>query len=119
MFLADWVILTKGVYTMTYKERKADRRYLNVNINGNKKLVNNENTRFIIWNLPAVETCPHATELCKKSCYARKAERVYPDVIFSRKTNLKRSMQSEFVENMIFTIETELATKKYKGKKGR
>lgn len=102
---------------MTYKERKADKRYLNVNINGNKKLRNNENIRFIIWNLPTVETCPYRTALCEKSCYARKAERIYPEVIFSRKTNLKRSLQESFVENMIFTIETELNTKKFKNKK--
>lgn len=102
---------------MTYKELKSDTRYLNININGNLKLKNNDKTRFIIWNLPAIETCPYSTELCRKSCYARKAERLYKDVLFSRKTNYKRSLQADFVENMIFTIETELNTKKFKGKK--
>ena len=101
---------------MTYKEKKADHGYLNINVNGNEKLKNTEHTRFIIWNLPAVKTCPFATAQCKKSCYAKKAER-YPDVVFSRHTNLKRSQQPDFVENMIFTIDTELYTKKFKGKK--
>lgn len=101
---------------MTYKEKKADCRYLNININGNEKLKNTEHTRFIIWNLPAVKTCPFATAQCKKSCYAKKAER-YPEVVFSRSTNLKRSLQADFVENMVFTIETELSTKKFKDKK--
>lgn len=101
---------------MTYKQKKADSRYLNVNINGNKKLVNNDNTRFIIWNLPAVKTCPYATEHCKAACYALKAERLYPDCRFSRETNLKRSKQENFVSNMIYTIETELETPKFKNK---
>lgn len=102
---------------MTYKEKKADRRYLNININGNIKLKNTEKTRFIIWNIPAVTTCPYRTKQCEKACYALKAERLYPDCLFSRKTNLKRSLQADFVENMIFTIETELSTKKFKDKK--
>lgn len=102
---------------MTYKEKKADHRYLNININGNMKLKNTEKTRFIIWNIPSITTCPYRTEQCERACYARKAERLYPDCLFSRKTNLKRSLQTDFVENMIFTIEAELATKKFKDKK--
>ena len=35
---------------------------LNVNINGNKKLINTATVRFMIWNIPAVVTCPFATE---------------------------------------------------------
>ena len=90
---------------------------LNVNTNGNKKLKNNENVRFMIWNLPAKSTCPYATEHCKKACYACKAERVYPQVLPSRQTNYIDSNAPDFVQNMIFTIETELKSKKYIGKK--
>jgi hypothetical protein len=89
---------------------------LNVNTNGNKKLQNNENIRFMIWNLPAVKTCPYATEHCKKSCYARKAERIYKNVLSSREENYFQSLQADFVSNMIYTIEKELNTKKYKNK---
>lgn len=89
---------------------------LNINVNGNKKLRNTENVRFMIWNLPAVKTCPFATEMCKKSCYARKAERVYPTVLPSREKNYIASLSDNFVENMIFTIEKELSSKKYNGK---
>lgn len=80
---------------------------LNVS-NGNKKLVSNENTRFIVWNLPSVKTCPYATEHCKASCYARKAERVYPTCLPSRERNFDESKKIDFVENMVFTI-TEVA----------
>ena len=90
---------------------------LNVNTNGNRKLTNNENTRFMIWNLPAVKTCPFRTALCEKSCYARKAERVYPQVLPSRERNYEESLSPEFVENMIFTIESLLNSKGFKGKK--
>ena len=80
---------------------------LNVS-NGNKKLVSNENTRFIVWNLPSVTTCPYATEHCKANCYAKKAERVYPGCLPSRQRNFEESKRADFVENMAFTI-TEIA----------
>lgn len=89
---------------------------LNINVNGNKKLQNGDKIRFIIWNLPAVKTCPFRTALCEKSCYARKAERVYPSVLPAREKNYIASLQADFVENMIFTIEKELSSKKYNGK---
>ena len=99
-----------------YAEMKNDPRYLNINVNGNKKLKNSDKIRFMIWNLPAEKTCPFSTEMCRKSCYAKKAERVYPQCLASREKNLTDSMSDNFVENMIYTIETELSTNKYKNK---
>lgn len=90
---------------------------LNINVNGNKKLRNTDALRFIIWNLPAVKTCPYRTPHCEKSCYARKAERVYPQVLPARELNYSQSLEPDFAENMIYTIETELSRKKYAGKK--
>lgn len=92
-------------------------RLLNVNIDGNKKLKNTDTVRFIIWNIPAIKTCPYATELCKKSCYARKAERVYPQVLPARENNYQESLKSAFVDNMIYTIETLLSKKAFQNKK--
>ena len=89
---------------------------LNINTNGNKKLRNTDKIRFMIWNLPAMKTCPYSTEMCRKSCYARKAERCYPSVLPSRERNYEESTFDNFVENMIFTIESELNSKKYRGK---
>lgn len=89
---------------------------LNVNTNGNKKLRNTENVRFMIWNLPAVKTCPFRTAMCEKSCYARKAERIYPQVLPSREQNFKDSLEKDFPENMIYTVETLLNSRAYKGK---
>lgn len=102
---------------MTYNEAKKDARYMGINTTGNRKLKNNNSVRFIIWNLPAQKTCPFATEHCKKFCYAKKAERVYPQVFPAREKNYSDSLSADFVKNMIFTIETELNTNKYKNKK--
>ena len=101
---------------LNYNELKKSDRYLNVNIDGNAKLKNNDRVRFMIWNLPAIKTCPFSTDMCRKSCYAKRAER-YPSCKNSRETNYIKSLQDDFIENMIFTIETELNTKKFNNKK--
>lgn len=80
----------------------------------NKKLVPNETTDFIIWNLPAIKTCPFATEHCKAACYARKAEKAYPDCLPCREKNFSDSRQDDFVNRMILTI---LSIRKYSKKK--
>ena len=90
---------------------------LNINTKGNKKLRNNDNVRFMIWNLPAQKTCPFATEHCKKYCYAKKAERIYPNVLPSRERNFEKKKKRDFVFNMITTIETLLNRKAYKDEK--
>lgn len=90
---------------------------LNVNINGNRKLRNTDSVRFMIWNLPAVKTCPFRTPMCEKSCYARKAERMYPQVLPAREANFEASLQNDFAKRMIDTIEYYLASKAFAGKK--
>jgi hypothetical protein len=89
---------------------------LNININGNKKLQNNEKIRYMIWNLPAVKTCPFSTELCRNSCYARKAEKQYKPVLPCRENNYNETLKADFVSNMIFTIEKHLNSKAFKNK---
>lgn len=89
---------------------------LNVNYDGNKKLVNNGEVRFMIWNIPAQKTCPFATDYCKRFCYAKKAENVYPDCLPCRERNFQESLKDDFVENMIFTIEKKLKGRAYRGK---
>ncbi len=51
---------------------------------GNRKLPSTTG----IWNLPSGKTCPKSTEECRKWCYAKKAERMYPNVLPFRKMNL-------------------------------
>lgn len=81
---------------------------------GNRKLRKSEGKRFLIWSLPAEETCPNATEACKKYCYAKKSERMYPSVRASRITNYALSMRQDFVSNMIKKIEEFISKKSWK-----
>ena len=82
----------------------------------NKKLKPNKEIEFAIFSLPAEKTCPYATELCKKSCYAKKSERLYPQVLKSREQNLSESLQTEFCDNVITYLDSRLAAKSHKGK---
>lgn len=88
--------LIKKLQTIGYYKLNISRK--------NKKLVPNSTTDFIIWNIPSIKTCPFATEACKASCYARKAEKAYPTCLPSRENNLSESMKDSFVFNMVYTI---------------
>ena len=90
--------------TKTLKELK-NKFYVS---DGNTKLVSNEKTLFLIWNIPAKLTCPYATELCKESCYAVKAETAYPDCLPSRTRNYEFSKTENFVPEMIEFIKIKL-----------
>lgn len=71
---------------------------------GNMKYHNSEKIRFIIWNLPYKSTCPFATEVCKKICYAKKAETAYPDCNPSRVAHFEESKRNDFALRMAYTI---------------
>jgi len=65
---------------------------------GNKKLPKST----MIFNIPAVKTCPMKTSLCESACYALKAEIQYKNVVpQARKHNLKLSQSDSFVSLMI------------------
>ena len=91
-------------------------RMLNVNCDGNKKLVNTDKVRFMIWNLPVIKTCPFRTAHCEGKCYARKAEKCYPTCLPSRESNYQETLKDDFVENMIYTIEKKLSGRGFRGK---
>ena len=81
---------------------------------GNKKLVSNEDVRFLIWSIPPISTCPFATPLCKKFCYANKAWKAYPNVRKAWSGNFEESLKDTFVEDMICEIIGEVNKPKYK-----
>ena len=70
----------------------------------------NRRMKIPTFSLPAEKTCPNATELCKKFCYAKKAERCWKNVLHSRNNNALESSTKDFVYDMIKLI------KKCKGK---
>lgn len=70
--------------------------------NGNTKLRSNDKISFIIWNLPAVMTCPYRTRLCETNCYAIKAEKQYGlNCQLRRFANFELSRRPDFVKLMI------------------
>ena len=99
----------------TYKQMANDQRFIKLS-DGNLKLMPNKKTAFLIWNLSAVTTCPFATDHCKASCYALKAERCYPSARKSRKEHFEISKCQDSAERMIYTISTEMARPKNNGK---
>ena len=82
----------------------------------NHRLVPNSDYCYLAWNLPAVKTCPYATELCKKRCFARKAERMYPQVTPCRECNLAETKKPTFVADAIAAIKAYAAKDKCQGK---
>jgi hypothetical protein len=64
---------------------------------GNRKLPKST----LIWNLPTEITCMGATKECKKHCYAKKAERMYPQVLPFRMKNYAISKLKEFKDIVI------------------
>ena len=74
----------------------------------NKKLKKNaeDTERFIIWSIPAVTTCPNATQGCIKFCYALQAEKQYKRTRDARLNNYIESLQTEkFIRNMVDAID--------------
>lgn len=92
---------------------------LNSNIHiqeGNTVLVDNDDYGFLIFSLIARESCPFATELCKKICYGRNAQELFKHVYNCRKRNYDETLKLCFVKDMINIIDYNLQRKKYKNK---
>jgi hypothetical protein len=92
------------------KKSKIKMSEVNIGLSdGNAKLVETASTKFLIWSITSVKTCPLATPMCIKACYATKAERIYPSVATRRDSNLKASKEDSFVMDMIELIDYELS----------
>lgn len=108
--------------TMTIKERRNNSLYINsLILNGNNKLKdfndteNNINYRYAQFNTRPIVDCPFASEGCKAVCYACKGNHMFPSVKQSRERSYIDSKRNDFQEAMIYTIDTEMETKRYKG----
>ena len=84
---------------------------------GNKKLVPNKDVRFLIWSIPPIFTCPFATELCKKFCYAMKAYRAYPNARKAWNEHYRLSRKGDFIVRMVYTILAYASKPSYKSAK--
>ena len=84
-----------------YNMKTKTKDYIKVSF-GNSKLPKGT----MIFNLPAVVTCPFKTPLCAMSCYARKAEIQYKHVVpQARQWNLDRVNKGTFKQLMIEAID--------------
>ncbi len=63
----------------------------------------NRKVKCGIFNLPSVVTCRKGVK-CTAVCYARKAERIYPQVLPFRQGNLSASKQADFQQNLYDAI---------------
>jgi hypothetical protein len=83
---------------------------------GNIKSKNTDDIIFLTWSLPSKITCPYATELCKKKCFAKKNE-AFSGVRDSRQRNLDETKKATFVDDVINYLEYQLQRKKMQNKK--
>ena len=77
----------------------------------NKKMKPTENIAFLIFSIPAIFTCPFATSLCMKYCYAKSGYR-YESITKSHVRNWLESQKADFVENCTTYIYNAIYTKK-------
>lgn len=66
---------------------------------GNKKMT------IPLFNIPAVSTCSGSTEFCRKYCYAKSSEELFPSVKAKRARNLIASKASDFVSRVISELQ--------------
>lgn len=83
---------------------------------GNKKLKGDGKSEFLIFDLPAVTTCPASTPMCRQKCYAMKAQRMYKATRAMRDENYHEAQKIDFIPNMIQAIQDKLNRKKYQNK---
>ena len=70
----------------------------------NLKYIPSAEMGYLIWNIPAVKTCPNRTPHCEAGCYARKAEFAYPDVLPYRTKHWEEAQEADFAFRMTLTI---------------
>ncbi len=69
----------------------------------NEKVKPTDTTGFLIFSIPAIMTCPKATALCLKYCYA-KTECRYDSIAINRVSNFLESLKPDFITNCIAYI---------------
>lgn len=76
---------------------------------GHRVFISRGNTKLSsavgIFNLPAVKTCPNCKS-CASSCYAWKAEKIYPMVLPCRERNYEASRSPHFVPMVVELVKS-------------
>lgn len=104
------------------KEKRSNALYCDAfQLKGNDKLLDFFDTDLNIWfkyaqfNTIAGFCCPYASIGCALACYAKTGCHVFPSVKKSREKSYNASLEFNFSEKMIYTIETELESGRYSG----
>lgn len=90
-------------------------------LHGNGKLLDFDDVetglkyRYAQYNTRAVVCCPFRSKGCEKFCYATKGHHTAQNVIDSRDFSTEETKREDFAERVIYTIETELKSKRYSG----
>ena len=71
----------------------------------------NQKVHAPTWSLPAIKTCPGSTPMCRRLCYARKAEDLYAinTAKPSRARNLQSTKSPRFVDMMTALVRSKTA----------
>jgi hypothetical protein len=69
-------------------------------VQGNKKL----GESIHVWSLPAVETCPGSSVICRSACYATKSRFLLDAVRDRLSWNLEQARRDDFVSRMVKEI---------------
>lgn len=106
----------------TMKEARADALYIpSFQTSGNDKLKDyfNEETgifyKYAQFNTIARRCCPFASAGCLNVCYACAGRHVMEVVKQARERAYNDSLRDDFAAGMIYTIETELSSRRYAG----
>lgn len=107
---------------ITMKQKRESKLYLkSVILKGNGKLKDFDNPetgekfRYMQFSTQAIKDCPFASDGCKAICYATKGNHQFPSVKLSRERAKADSLKDDFAECVIYTVETESESGKYKG----
>lgn len=84
----------------------------------NLKYKSSDSVQWLIFNLPAIATCPYACNGCTGSCYARKAEKRFPTgALVSRYKNYFLTLRKDFVSIMVKRLRSLIENKRSKAYK--
>lgn len=105
----------------TLKEKRNNPLYLSsLLLHGNNKLLDYDNQetktsyRYAQFNTRPIIDCPFRSAGCEQICYATTGNHRFPSVKNSREKSFQDSKRKDFSSAMIYTIETELTTNRYK-----
>ena len=108
---------------MTLKEKRANPLYTKaLLLTGNNKLLDfddpetGKSYRYAQVNTRPIKDCPFRSAGCTAVCYATKGNHRMPSVKDSREKSFIETQRKDFSEAIIYTIETEIESARYKGK---